>query len=68
MLQLKKPPTDMNPRQLHLKAGITYEAALQYMNKPETVSMVNLVTLSRIFKALDLDLSELRFLDVFQED
>ena len=58
----------MNPRQLHLKAGITYEAALQYMNKPETVTMVNLVTLSRILDTLDLDPSELSFLDIFEEE
>ena len=58
----------MIPHQLHIKAGVTYATALQYINKPETVSAVDLKTLHKIMRALDMDLSELRFLDVFTTD
>jgi DNA-binding Xre family transcriptional regulator len=68
MFRLKKLPANMNAHQLHLKSGVTYATVLQYMNTPETVKSVDLKTLYRIMRALDMDLSELRFLDVFTED
>ncbi len=68
MFKLRKLPATMNAHQLHLKSGVTYATVLQYMNEPETVKAVDLATLYRILHALELDLSELRFLDVFTTD
>ncbi len=66
--QLRPLISKLNAHQLHLKTGLRYETTLQYINKPETVKAVDLATLYRILKALDLDLSQLAFLDVFTEN
>ncbi len=58
--------TDRSLTDVHYDTRVAYSAVHRYFNHPEDMRQVRLDTLEAILtKGMGLDLSELRFLDVF---